>query len=561
LRSRLDGFKARRTERPAPPGETPRSGSRLWDIVVFWGVALLLTAILSIPENPLWKYNLGERARDGFRARVNFTFTVNGEEQVFSRGDVLVSRGALVDKDVYALLSAENEAWKKENATWLGFATRVGAAALAVLAVLALFIVTAFRVFRRKKPPPEKLLYLGVFFCAAFLAAKLISLFLPVYLWLFIPLAFTAVVAAVAVDTVLASCAALLSAPLLVLALAPHSGLAFSLMSGAVVAPFATEHARSRGHLLRAGLLIGGIQLVVVFSFGLFGDAPMADLLIRSLSALVSGLLTGALTIILLPIIEWLFGVVTDISLLELSDMNHPLLKRMLIEAPGTYQHSLLVAAMAESAAEAIGANALLAKVGALFHDIGKLVRARYFVENNPDATELHKKLKYSLSAMLIISHVKDGLELGREYNLPKPVLDIIVQHQGTTLVEYFYRKALESGDSLALPNEQFFQYPGPKPQTREAAIVMIADTVEAATRTLRHPSPKRIRELVHNLIMKKLTEGQFDECDITMAELKQIEDRICWIVQSMTHQRIEYPDAASGPVHREGYREIVKEG
>lgn len=560
MKSRLDGYKSRRGDRSFGASSSSGSGARLWELVVFWAITLLFVAVLFIPENPFWRFKIGSKAPDDYIARVSFTITdPTGEPQVFSKGDTIIGKGMVVDNEMMAQITAENNEWKAESGNWKWFLTRAGGVTIIVIASLALFIVFSFHLIKLPKPEPLRLLFLGAIFASAFLCGRLFALLLPSVYWLLTPLALAAAISAVTIRIELSATATICSTPIVLLTYWPFHEISIAIIAGAVIAPFVTQHARKRNHLLRAGLIIGAVNMVVVFAFGIVAGTDITQILLFCVAGLTGGIATGAIITVLLPVIEWLFGVVTDISLLELSDLNHPLLRRLLLEAPGTYQHSLLVATISETAAESIGANALLCKVGSLFHDIGKLVRPKYFVENNPTAPGMHSKLKYSLSAMLIISHVKDGAELGREFNLPKPIVDIIFEHQGTTLVEYFYRKALEDKNSLALPDEQFFQYPGPKPLTKEAAIVMIADSVEAVARTLKDPSLKRIQDAVHNIVFKKLTEGQFDQCDITLAELKTIEERIAFIVRSMFHQRIEYPGQRSQLPSPENA--MVKEG
>lgn len=248
-----------------------------------------------------------------------------------------------------------------------------------------------------------------------------------------------------------------------------------------------------------------------------------------------------------LPFIESAFGAVTDISLLELGDVSHPLLQELVRRAPGTYNHSITVASIGETAADAIGANGLLVRVGAYFHDIGKMLKPHYFVENNTGGENRHENLAPAMSTLIIIGHVKDGADLGHQHNLPQPLIDFVEQHHGTTLVEYFYheatRQAEEQPDHRTDAEESHFRYPGPKPQTREAAVLMIADAVEGATRTLSEPTHSRIERLVHEIAMKRLLDGQFDECGLTMTELNRIEESLTKSLTAMYHGRVKYPE------------------
>jgi putative nucleotidyltransferase with HDIG domain len=260
---------------------------------------------------------------------------------------------------------------------------------------------------------------------------------------------------------------------------------------------------------------------------------------------------TGAWTVLagflmtgLLPFIERSFGVLTDLSLLEVGDAAHPLLQELVRRAPGTYNHSINVASLGEAAAEAIGARGLLVRVGAYFHDVGKMLKPAYFVENQGDQNR-HEALVPAMSTLIIIAHVKEGAELARQYNLPQPIIDLIAEHHGTTLVEYFYRRAAER--SQTDPNggevdEQTFRYPGPRPSTRESAVMMLADAAESASRTLTEPTPARIAGLVHDIAMKRLLDGQFDECGLTLEELELIEQSLVKSLTAVYHGRVKYP-------------------
>lgn len=256
-------------------------------------------------------------------------------------------------------------------------------------------------------------------------------------------------------------------------------------------------------------------------------------------------LLAGILMTGLLPFIEKLFDVQTDISLLELGDAAHPLLQELVRRAPGTYNHSINVASIAEAAAEAIGANGLLCRVGAYFHDIGKMLKPGYFIENQSGGGNRHESLMPAMSTLVIIAHVKDGADLARQHRLPRPMIDFIEQHHGTTLVEYFYRQAekqSEADPNAAEVDETSFRYPGPKPQTKETGVMMLADATESACRTLTDPAPARIENLVHEIAMKRLLDGQFDECNLTLRELALIEESLVKSLTAVYHGRVKYP-------------------
>jgi putative nucleotidyltransferase with HDIG domain len=257
-------------------------------------------------------------------------------------------------------------------------------------------------------------------------------------------------------------------------------------------------------------------------------------------------IVTGFLMHGLLPFIERFFGILTDMSLLELSDLSHPLLRELARRAPSTYNHSINVGAIAEAAADSIGARGLLVRVGAYFHDIGKMLKPNYFIENQGESQNRHESLEPTISSLIIIAHVKDGADLARQHHLPEPIIDFIEQHHGTTLVEYFFERAKgkqEAQAENAKVDENNFRYPGPAPQTKEAAVLMLADAVESAVRSLKDPAPSRIEAVVRDIAERKLHEGQFDETNLTLRELRTIEDSLIRSLVAMYHGRIKYPE------------------
>ena len=308
---------------------------------------------------------------------------------------------------------------------------------------------------------------------------------------------------------------------------------------------------RSRTKLVSVGLVVAVLVLPTALGANYMLGQPLGWALTKNAfwfaggSAVAGLLMTGVL-----PFLERLFDIQTDISLLELSDANHPLLKELVQRAPGTYNHSINVASMSEAAAESIGANGLLCRVGAYFHDVGKLRKPDYFIENQAGGVNKHDDLTPTMSTLVIIAHVKDGAEIARKHRLPRRIIDLVEQHHGTTLVEYFYRRAeqqlnekTDNTDQEAALDEGDFRYPGPKPQTPEAAVMMLADTVESASRALRDPAPARIEGLVKEVSKKKMDDGQFDECQITIEQLHTIEESLIKSLNAMYHARVKYPE------------------
>jgi cyclic-di-AMP phosphodiesterase PgpH len=308
----------------------------------------------------------------------------------------------------------------------------------------------------------------------------------------------------------------------------------------------------SRSTLIKAGFALALVAFTSVWAVSVLGSHDYADSW-KHPAMLTVGLKFAGWSLVCcyvvagsLPFIESAFGIVTDISLLELTDVSHPLLQELARRAPGTYNHSITVASIGEAAADAVGANGLLLRVGAYFHDIGKSLKPDYFIENITAGQENpHGKLAPAMSALIIIGHVKDGLEMAEQHNLPRRLIDFIEQHHGTTLVEYFFREAANRADvdHRTDADESTFRYPGRKPQTKETGVMMLADAVESASRSLSEPTPKRIQSLVHGIMMKRVMDGQFDECGLTMSELHIIKASLVKSLLAVHHGRVKYPD------------------
>lgn len=314
-------------------------------------------------------------------------------------------------------------------------------------------------------------------------------------------------------------------------------------VSGAVLM---LRSVRTRSKLLYVGIASGVVAILTTLGVGtLEGQSLYPALLMNALRYGLWAVIAGSLMTCLLPFIERLFDVQTDISLIELGDPAHPLLQELVRRAPGTYNHSITVASLAEAAAEAIGARGLLVRVGAYFHDIGKMLKPGYFIENQRQGDNRHESLVPAMSTLVIIAHVKDGADLARQHHLPESIIDFIQQHHGTTLVEYFYRRASEQSEAnpdSGGVDESTFRYPGPKPQTKEAAVLMLADAVESASRVLVEPTPARIENLVQEISMKRLLDGQFDECGLTLREVHLIQESLVKSLTAVYHGRVKYP-------------------
>ncbi|MEA4847933.1 MAG: HDIG domain-containing protein, partial [Clostridiaceae bacterium] len=297
-----------------------------------------------------------------------------------------------------------------------------------------------------------------------------------------------------------------------------------------------------RSTFILSGLAVSLVSLLIIFSVGILGREDIYRILYNGMYGAIGGILSAILTIGTLPFFETVFDIITPLRLLELSNPNQPMLRRLLIEAPGTYYHSILVGNLAEAAAEDIGANPLLCRVGAYYHDIGKLKRPYFFKENQITKDNPHDKITPNLSALVITSHVKDGVELARKNKLPSAVIRIIEEHHGNTLVAYFYHKALNAEGAEAV-DESKFRYPFRKPQTEEAAIVMLADSVEAYIRSLSEPTQDQVEQGVRKIIKDKLNDAQLDSCDLTLKDLEMVGQAFVKVLAGIFHERIEYPE------------------
>ena len=343
--------------------------------------------------------------------------------------------------------------------------------------------------------------------------------------------------------------------------------LFLAMATGVITCCFCLKEIRTRIKLLQVSTLAAILVFIMASALDFLSHNLDTPQIIRD-AALHAGitLVIGVLIQGLLPLIEKAFRIATSMTLLDYSDANQRLLKRLHMEAPGTFSHSLLIGSIAEAAAEAIGRNGLLCRVGAYYHDIGKINKAGYFIENELGSASRHKELSPKMSHLIIVGHVKDGIEMAKEYGLPSVLRQFIETHHGTTLIEHFYNEAKKQktknskGKTAEAPSETEFRYPGPKPRTKEAAIVMLADAVESAVRSLTEVTPTKIEAVVHNMAMKRLQDGQFDECDMSLRELSQIEASISKTLAAHYHGRIAYPKPPDEPPEKDSKAERLEQ-
>lgn len=461
-----------------------------------------------------------------------------------NRGDIVVRRGQLITGSIMGQLKD------------LGLLKTVPdyGVYLAFFAFLCIMIgaMASFIQLRRARVAKDNI-YLLLYVVIIVLVALLIRLVragidagLPSAISYALPIATGSMMITLFFGSSLAMLSSLLLAILTSAAFGFQFAYFFAALISALAATMAMTRVQHRSVFMRAGFFAGLLNMVAIATthFLLTSAVSWGELAYELLYGAVGGLLSAVLTIGLLPFLEASFGVTTHMGLLELANPNNPLLRKLLLEAPGTYHHSLIVGNLAEAAAEEIGADPLICRVGAYYHDVGKMKRPVFFIENQISGENPHDKIAPNLSYLIVTAHVSDGLELLREHNLPEPVRAICAQHHGTTVLWYFYNKALQDDKHGAVEPEQF-RYPGPKPQSKEAAIVMMCDAVEAAVRSIVKPTPPRIEAMIRKIIKDRLQDGQLDQCDITLRDLDRMVEAFMRTLKGIYHERIEYPDPA----------------
>lgn len=460
----------------------------------------------------------------------------------YSPGMLLVPRGQPITERQLALLEEDHRALERSRAA--GDHTRRAAALFLVMGMLAVLVV--LYVARFQPGLAQSLPKIGTV-CALVLVTLALTLVLSRPPWHagLVPFTATALVLTLAYNQQLALLMSFSLALATGVALRTHLPELLVQTAGMATAVLLLRNVRTRTRLVEVCAAAGLAYSTMTVATGLLSGQTASFILFDALRNFLWGTAAGFLLGGSLPLVERCFGVVTDVSLSELADGSHPLLQELIRRAPGTYTHSMTVATLAEAAAEAIGANPLLARVGSSFHDIGKMLKPHYFIENQTGENR-HDCLEPALSTLVIIGHVKDGVALARQYGLPRPVIDFIQQHHGTTLVEFFYHEALRlRADGRTDPEEleAAFRYPGPRPQSREAGIMMLADAVESTSRALSDPAPGSLQKLVHDLMMKRLLDGQFEESGLTLTELHRVEESLTKSLIALHHARIKYPE------------------
>lgn len=456
--------------------------------------------------------------------------TIYKDERIISKDDV-------VTEDKFEVLKQLNYIDSEGKPDYLLY--------MSVFLIILILFIMAFLYLKKFHPKVyydrNSIMLICITILITTLFAWVIREFIPEISTFIIPIFITPIIIAIFLGVEPAICINILL--IFSYSLMLGSNLEFIIMAivGGTFAAFYTANATQRRKISLAGILLGLLNAVIIVILGMIDKKSIESLLNDSGLTLINGILSIILAIGLLPFLESLFNIVTPLKLLEYADPNHPLLKRLLMEAPGTYHHSLMVGNLAEVATREIGGNPLLARVGAYFHDIGKLRRPHFFKENQLSDNP-HDKLTPNLSTLVITSHTKDGEEIAIKHRLPKIIRDIILQHHGNTLVAFFYHKAMQMDKSEELKEENF-RYEGPVPDTRESAVVMLADSVEAAVRSLPEKTPGKTEGLIRKIIKDKLDDGQLDRCDLTLKDLSIIADSFLQVLSGVYHERPEYPE------------------
>lgn len=420
------------------------------------------------------------------------------------------------------------------------------------LLIAIMFVLIAIYLHQNNREILEKehlFILLGLLFLSILLIARAVTALdlgnedISALVGYLIPLAAGSMLIAILLDYRLAVIMTVLMGIIIGIMTGNQIQYAIVATAGGLAGIYSVSDLSQRSDLTKASLYIILANVTAIISMGLILDQPLTNLTIAVTLGIINGIVSTVLTIGLLPFWESAFGITTSVRLLELSNPNQPLLKRLLMEAPGTYHHSIITSNLAEPAADEVGANSLLTRVGAYYHDIGKLKRPYFFIENQLTANNPHDKLTPNLSSLIITAHVKDGYELAQKHKLPEKISDIVLQHHGNSILSYFYNKAVENCCSNEDVPDNKFRYDSQKPRTKEAAIVMLADTVEAGVRAMQKPNPNKIENFIKRSIKEKLEDGQLDECDLTFKDLNLITNAFIRILSGIFHHRIEYPE------------------
>lgn len=454
-------------------------------------------------------------------------------------GGIIVNRGEPFTSEDLDLL--DQFGLNKSDLSWF----QITGTALYFIIITLVMVYYIRRYHSKIWKDNKKINLIQILLLLLFILARILTIFDLDLLMYLAPAAMVPILLSVLLNSSIAVAVTFYITLLLPLIFGGEFSIAAIAFVGSMVGIFSVENLNQRNDLVRAGFNVSAVLIVTLVMFSFIGPAYSAiDTLIIMAIGLLNGILVAIFANGLLPYLESLFGLTSSVKLLELSNPSQPLLKKLLVEAPGTYHHSVLVGNLAETAADNIGADSLLARVGAYYHDIGKLSRPYFFSDNQFGGENPHDNIKPNLSALIIKSHAKDGVEMAKDYNLPPAIVDIIEQHHGTNLISYFYQEALKESENSNF-NEANFRYDGPKPESKEAAILMLADICEAAVRSknFNKSNHNRIEVLIKGLIREKLIENQLDNSELTLKDLNIIAESFTRILTGIYHQRVDYPE------------------
>ncbi len=481
---------------------------------------------------PLLQPNLILNVKETDKRRKSASASVEPVRQTIKKGQILVRRGDLVtDEQIKAVEEVGLLASHMSETRMIGLA-------IFLLAVMSVILGYIYKLFPRIFANEVYLLLMSLIIILTLILSKATHYFSN----FLAPVAVGALLTSILIDMRIGVLLAMATSLLFGIIVDMDFRSVAVALAGSLAGVYSVSKLIHGYSLTRAGVIIAAVNFSVIISTGLIAQIDYMQIMMQALWGIVGGIAAAVITIGLLPYLENTFHITTPISLLNLAKPNHPLLQQLLLSAPGTYHHSVLVGNMAETAADLVGADPITVRIGAYYHDVGKIKRPYFFIENQISDENPHDKIAPSLSTLIVTSHVKDGVDLCREFKIPKVIIDIVEQHHGTLLVSYFYRRATENEHSECIV-EADFRYEGPRPQTKEAALVMLADACEAAVRSLSRPNINRIEGTVRKLIRERLLDGQLDECNLTFKDLNIIGDVFIRLLSGTFHNRIEYSD------------------
>ncbi len=512
-------------------------------------LSLMLSLVISINISPQGapEYQYGDIARENIKSHTDIY--IPNMDFTMKKGEIVIREGERVNEEHLSKLSAFKKHERERGLSFKKFLL------LFLLLSLSLTIVYEYAAKNIKKftLSVKDLIFCSVFTLFSIIFVKLLTLvfeYFPqeyaVNLFYIAPLFSFGIIMRVVLFSEAAIIFSIVFASCICIMFDNSFSIFLYTFLGNVLASYFSGKCENRNTILKAGVYSAFITSFIVLLFNAYSNQSFTNVPMKIIFILLNGVGSSFIALGLLPVIEHVFDYTTDVKLLEIANLEHPLLEEMMAEAPGTYHHSIIVGNLCKAAAESIGAHPLLARVSAYYHDIGKLKMPHYFIENRKGFEDAHKSLSPNMSALIILSHVKEGVEFAEKYKLGNKIKDIIKEHHGTSLVSFFYNRAKEMEDPLLhIIEEKDFRYAGPKPQTKEAGIVMLADAVEASSRILDEPTPKRIESHVEDVIENIFLDGQLDECELTLKDLHAIQKSFITILTGIFHQRIEYPERA----------------